>query len=526
MNRAAEATWSEPSESRRLAPGVLVSVAVVGLIALSTGVAATIGNGSVVVALAPLAVAWVLWLVCTAPLRNTLCVLMFLGLSVDRPGDSQELWNSSLAFIGGALFQNLNKSLPVDALKFNGMTLAIGLLLAVRAYRVLVGRTRDSAQSIAPAPPLTWSLGVALTAVVVLVVLGLARGGDSQMAKIQVQGFIVLLGAAYLWSVSLRGPRDYRVLATVTVMAACSKAAMALWVRQVLPPAIPDRFGTLREVEYATNHGDSLVFSTALVILLVPFFFRPTMRHVRWLLLVLPLIVAGTIANDRRIAWAQLGASILVMFAMNVRGPLARRALRATILVSPLLVVYIVVGWMSPSRIFKPVQTIRSMIVAERVDGSIDRSTLFRDIENYNLVYTFQGNPVIGTGFGHSFVSAVRAMTCRSSRSILPTPQRHAWAVGVLRRPRVFGSLPTDGDRVVPGDSCTCSDSVHRHPNGGQRRHLEHDHIPATRVCRHRLHRAVRDLSGRWSLAIAGQLATETGAWPTAGPSVGPRCDT
>lgn len=521
MNRAAEATWSEPSESRRLAPGVLVSVAVVGLIALSTGVAATIGNGSVVVALAPLAVAWVLWLVCTAPLRNTLCVLMFLGLSVDRPGDSQELWNSSLAFIGGALFQNLNKSLPVDALKFNGMTLAIGLLLAVRAYRVLVGRTRDSAQSIAPAPPLTWSLGVALTAVVVLVVLGLARGGDSQMAKIQVQGFIVLLGAAYLWSVSLRGPRDYRVLATVTVMAACSKAAMALWVRQVLPPAIPDRFGTLREVEYATNHGDSLVFSTALVILLVPFFFRPTMRHVRWLLLVLPLIVAGTIANDRRIAWAQLGASILVMFAMNVRGPLARRALRATILASPLLVAYIVVGWMSPSRIFKPVQTIRSMIVAERVDGSIDRSTLFRDIENYNLVYTFQGNPVIGTGFGHSFVAAVRGddMSFFKEYYFLPhNAMLGLWAFcGGLGFSALFLPMVIGLFLAIRAHARSRSTDIRMAAN-----------VAISSMITYLLHvyadigftepSAIFLVGG--ALAIAGQLATETGAWPTSGPSI------
>ena len=32
---------------------------------------------------------------------------------------------------------------------------------------------------------------------------------------------------------------------------------------------------------------------------------------------------------------------------------------------------------------------------------------MFRDIENFNLVHTFIGNPVLGTGFGHPFVVAV-----------------------------------------------------------------------------------------------------------------------
>ena len=404
MNRLAEATWSEPSSGRGITLGVL---ALVVLVALATGFLATMGNGSVAVALAPLEIAAVLWAMCVAPLRNTLLVLMFLGLAGDRPGDAQGLWESPFSFFGGALFQNINKTLPFDSWKFNGMTLFVVVLLLIRAHRVLIGRVKDTAQSIVPAPPLTWSLVAALVTTLGLVAFGIARGGDSQMAKIQVQTFLVLLGVAYLFSVSLRGPRDYRLLAIVTVVAACSKAVMALWVRQVGPSALIDQWGTAREVEYVTNHGDSLVFAAATVVLVVPFFFRPRMKHLRRALLALPLIFAGVIANDRRIAWAHIGVSVVLLFAMNYRSALARRTFKTAILASPVLAAYMVVGWMSPSRVFAPVQTIRSMIVAERVDGSLDRSTLFRDIENYNLVYTFQDNPVLGAGFGHPFTAAV-----------------------------------------------------------------------------------------------------------------------
>jgi hypothetical protein len=46
--------------------------------------------------------------------------------------------------------------------------------------------------------------------------------------------------------------------------------------------------------------------------------------------------------------------------------------------------------------------------VDTRTDGTLDRSTLYRDAENYNLVYTLRSNPLLGTGFGHPFAQAAR----------------------------------------------------------------------------------------------------------------------
>jgi O-antigen ligase len=36
-------------------------------------------------------------------------------------------------------------------------------------------------------------------------------------------------------------------------------------------------------------------------------------------------------------------------------------------------------------------------------DASVNRSTLYRDGENYNLIYTLRENPLLGTGFGRPF---------------------------------------------------------------------------------------------------------------------------
>ncbi len=163
----------------------------------------------------------------------------------------------------------------------------------------------------------------------------------------------------------------------------------------------------MRELEYATNHGDSLVFVCAVAVLLGPLFHQPTRRQLWSFAIMTPLIMAGLIANDRRIAWVQLALVVVAFFLMNPAAPLTRRTARAVVLVSPLLLAYVVVGWSSSARVFGPVSFVRNIVQPERSDGSLDRSTLFRDIENFNLVQTFRPNPVLGTGFGHPFVQAV-----------------------------------------------------------------------------------------------------------------------
>ena len=395
-----------------VAPGTGRSAAVVpGLtaaLAAATVLVAIVSNGNLVASVAPLAGAAMLWAIWVAPLRATLGVAMFLGLAADRPGDAEGLWSSPFSVVGGLLFHNLNHVISIDALKFSGVFALAGLLLVVRLYRCLTGRAEDTPGSLGLAAPMRWALGVAFVTVVLLVGVGMARGGDIEAAKIQVQAFLQLLAVAYLFGVSLRGTRDYRWLGGVIVAAAAVKALMALWVRATLPASYPNRWGVLTEMEYATNHGDSLLFICAAAVLIGPLFHQPTRRQLTTFALGMPLIIAGLVANDRRIAWVQLGLVVVAYLLMNPLSAPSRRLARTLVLASPLLLAYVAVGWTSASRVFTPVSFVRDILQPERSDGSLDRSTLFRDVENFNLVQTFMPNPVVGSGFGHPFVQAVQ----------------------------------------------------------------------------------------------------------------------
>jgi len=214
------------------------TLAIAGAVVLGTAtiVLAVLTNGSFIAFAAPVLVAALVVMAWVAPIRMTLCVAMFVSLATDRPGDSEGRWASPFVAIGGVMFQNLNKFITIEALKFSGVFLLLACLLAIRGYRVLSGRARDTKGSLQPAAPIIWSLVLAVLTIVACVTFGVLRGGDLQMAKIQVQAYLQLLAVAYLFSISLRGERDYRLLATAIVSAACIKSVMALWVRNTLTP--------------------------------------------------------------------------------------------------------------------------------------------------------------------------------------------------------------------------------------------------------------------------------------------------
>jgi len=371
---------------------------IIGVVGAVTVLLAVATDGNVAAALAPILALAALCLVAVLPIRYTLLTVIFLALSLDKPGDTDGLWNSPFGQLGGLLMLNLARTVHIPGLSFSLLQILLVGLLLIRFYRWALQRPGYERTGVPVAPPTLISLMISLAAVIAVAAWGMARGGDPQMIKIQIQVYLPLLAIAYLMGVSLR-PADYPTLAVIVVSSACIKALMVLYIRMTLPV----HFGTGRtDMLYATTHGDSMHFAVALVLLLAMLFERPIRRHAQLLVCVSPLLLAAMWGNNRRLVWAQFGIGCAILLLMNLRGRVTRILVRSTVYLLPVILVYCAVGWSSGSKIFAPVRTIRSM-----VDSNVDRSTFYRDGENYNLVYTFKTNPVIGTGFGHPFELAV-----------------------------------------------------------------------------------------------------------------------
>jgi O-antigen ligase/polysaccharide polymerase Wzy-like membrane protein len=447
VSSATSAPWAPPDVGRRrwLFATLLVAGSVV-----TTG-AAVVGNGRIAVAIAPMMAVVVLAAVWLAPLRLSLLTLTFLCLGVDAATEGP--WNSPLAPLGLFLTHNLNQTFPVEALTVPAATLALGYFLIIHVHRRLTRARIDAVGRIGFASPMRLALGISLLAVVAECALGYRRGGNIQMAKIQVQDFLLILLMAYLLGMSLRGSRDYRVLGGVILAAACSKSLLALWV---------SAFHKVPWVPFVTSHGDSILFAVAIVMVIARFAEQPVARNGMLCLATLPLLLSAIVVNNRRIAWVEVAASLCLLYVFSRRTPLKRFLTRSVLAALPVLLLYIAVGWNSHASIFTPIRVFRTV-----GDSEIDGSTLFRDIENYNLVYTMMRNPIVGAGFGVPFdehvttpdISFFREYHFMPHNSVLGlwgftglfgfTGLSAALVVGVFLAARSYRLARAPGDRVA-----------------------------------------------------------------------------
>ena len=507
VSRAGAAVAWRPDAGKRIA---LLPLGLLVLTGGATVAQAVIWDGDIVATIVPMAVVLSLWLLWVAPLRKPLMLLVFLGLALDKPGDAAGRWVSPLAPIGGLLIANLNQSVNIPALKVSLLIVLLGGLLAIRIYRRL-SSTGVEPEAAMPASPMLWALGGSLMTALWVSAWGAARGGDLQMTKIQLQVFIPLSLIAYLLSVSLRN-RDYKTLAILVVAAASVKAVMAIWVRWTVP------YHGTQELEYTTTHGDSMLAACAVVILMSVFFEAPTRRHARWIFLITPLLFAGMVANNRRLAWVQLGLSMVTLLAINPRSRPTRALMRAVVYGMPLILLYGAAGWSSSSPVFAPVRTVRSL-----GDANVDRSTFYRDTENFNLVYTFYENRLLGSGFGHPFEQAVNLDDIsRDFKEWRFLP--HNSILGLLAFAGVFGFC---GLWLAPLVGIFLAARSYRHATLPEHRMAAS--VAMASVLVYTVHcwgdigftepRSIFLVGA--GLAVAGQLAVSTGAWPGRPPVAG-----
>jgi O-antigen ligase len=97
----------------------------------------------------------------------------------------------------------------------------------------------------------------------------------------------------------------------------------------------------------------------------------------------------------------EVAAVLSTLYLVGWRTSLKRWLIRSVLVVMPVLLLYVAVGWNSSASMFSPVKSLRT------VGDSENGSTLFRDLENYNLVLTMRIAPIMGVGFGQPFAETV-----------------------------------------------------------------------------------------------------------------------
>jgi hypothetical protein len=367
-------------------------------VALATCVFLAIGNGNPVVGLVPAAGVAAVYAILKARLRTT--VLVFLAAAfafentMDRP--YSELWSSPFLPFGMMIYHPLNSLTGIGALKFAIIDLFLFLMIGVILHRRLTRKDLDPPTARMP-PVLALAIGLSWVTVASLIFWGILGGGDTKMALWVSHQLFVLPGFAFVFHHAFRGTEDLVALGKTLVLGAAVKSVWGSYYKFVIVP------GLGREVEYTTGHADTLLYVAGLAILLLMLLYEPNRKNFKRALLLVPVILSGMIANDRRLADVSLVGCLLTGLLMMPRTRLKRSLLRFLVLASPLITAYVTVGWTRTEVIFSPVATLRSIFDQE--DTELSSGGDSRDVENANLITSFVngGKRVFGTGFGHEY---------------------------------------------------------------------------------------------------------------------------
>jgi len=369
------------------------------LLFVASVLAVVAGDGHIGLAVAPALIFAALYATWKLPLRWPLLVITFLALTLEDPPElpAEGLWKSPLYTVGALMLAHLNITLPYHALFFSALDLFLVYLGIVVAAREITGSRIDTPKTVGAWPLRTFVL-VMIGGVAWMEVYGLLRGGaDFASSLWQVERIIYLPVVCLLALYAFRGPRDYVAFGKVIIATACVKAGVALYVAATVapPPGEPS-------LSYATIHADSMLFADAACLVVLLIMQRQDKKRIVLAATTLPLLVAGMIANNRRLAWVEVIVGLLVVFSLTPRSRFKRGVKRALVIIAPIMVPYAVVGWSSTSGVFRPVRVLRSVI-----DSSSDSSTAWRDMENTDLLYTFHQSPLLGTGYGHGYIQHI-----------------------------------------------------------------------------------------------------------------------
>jgi hypothetical protein len=374
---------------QRLSPDA--KMAFIALLVLA-GIASAINVGIIGWLVGPICIALACFAVARAPLRYTMLALMFFALVLENPaeGPACTKWSTPFLPIGALLLQHFKSTIGFGPI--GGMD-----VMLVTASLVQYSRRRRITGPIGTPRPMIRLAQLTFATIVFMVLVGKWRGGETSFALWQIDRVIYLPVVFLLCQAAFTQPKDYLAIGKVALAAAVTRAIMAIWVRLTVPYTVDPDTG-LSSLPYATTHNDSMLFATGSVILVSLLLQRAGKKYTRIALLFGPILLGGMLANTRRIVWVEIILVLTTLYLISDTNAVKRKLNRIMLLLAPVVAGYVAVGWGSQGGIFKPVQVIRSA-----VDSSADASTAWRDLENFNLVFTLRQFPLTGVGYGNPF---------------------------------------------------------------------------------------------------------------------------
>jgi hypothetical protein len=314
-------------------------------------------------------------------------------------------WEAPLYPLARALLLNASAVTGVGFLRAPVLDL---LTVALWVLSLLRSRDRRWLSQTPSVRALDLALAVSAGTVLSLDVLGALRGGNVGESLWQLRHLLLFPVRTALLIRALDGSaRELKTVGLLLIAVGVVKALIGIWFLYGFV------YPTGREVEFTTSHTDTLVF----VPLLAMFFaqlverFHPKLvwRGVLWV----PIVFWGLVCNDRRLAYVCLLCACAATLALSPRTRFKKAMLKGLVCVSPFVPPYLAAGWNSSGgHFFWLAQLARSLVDGDPNQGN---QADYRDLENLNVLFTWNNNRLLPYGFGHKM------------QTLFPLPDISTW---------------------------------------------------------------------------------------------------
>jgi len=308
-------------------------------------------------------------------------VLLVAALSIEQFG-------YTVGPRSGAITANIPLFHGIGSFHVNAADLLLVMLLVTASMKRSAGAARGW-----PKTPLAKSLYVLFGFVVLGVLVGKLHHGQLRYAFTETRPFVYLLLTFALAYMLLTTREAVRALLWALVATETFKAIQGLLLfRAVRHYAVrPDA---------VLGHEEGVFFGLFLLMTLALWLFDVPMGRLRktatWLV---PLVLAGDLANTRRAAWLVLGGGLIALLAVahSVRPERRTVVRRVAVILGIALMVYLPLYWNKSGGLAQPARAIHSVIKPSTRDASSD---LYRIQEDANLQINIREGKPLGRGFG------------------------------------------------------------------------------------------------------------------------------
>lgn len=250
--------------------------------------------------------------------------------------------------------------------------------------------------------PLSVPLLLMLACVVLAAINGMSTGGDPKTIYLELRPWEYLV-LGYLLAYNLiTDIRQVRTLLWIIILGTGIKGLQGVYIVVVL------LHGQRNGINEIMEHEQSYFFATVILLILL-FIIHGKGKDKRQLfaaLSLIPFIVQAMIANNRRAEYAALIVGLAVGWVLiaTVRPEARGKHVVAMALALVLGGAYVLAFSHVAGTLGTPARSIISVVQPSATDLRDLASNLYRDNENFDLLYTFEKSPVIGYGFGKPFL--------------------------------------------------------------------------------------------------------------------------